>query len=180
MEAVLPTAPPAGVCEVTWPSWFALVPSLGPDVLVVSSSTPPSCRGLVVANLDAAPAHVFSGVLLADAGRGDAGRAAALVGPGGWLCVGGPSRRRQPRGFAVAARYVPIPNHRRPLATLPVSRGGVRLLMQTLFLPYAPAGRARRARRALMIALPVVLARVPGRVWSWVLPSQVVLLRRNR
>lgn len=173
VRAERPTALP----QVRWPSWFALAPSLGADVLVVAADAPESARAQLAPVLAEAPAGRYAGVVVADA-RSDLHAAADRVQPGGWLLLGGPARRRLPAGFEVLERHVPVPTHRRALATIPVAPGGGRLVLRTLFLPYAPPGRGRRLRRTAMLVLPPLLARVPVRLLAWVSPSRLVLLRR--
>jgi hypothetical protein len=169
--------PESALAQLSWPSWFALAPSLGDDVLVVATSAPEHARVQVAPALAGAPDGPWAGVVLADGGA-DLPAAGDLVRPGGWLLVGGPARRRLPAGFVVVERYVPVPTHRRDLATIPLAPGGGRLVLRTLFLPYAPPGRGRRLRRTAMLVLPPLLGRVPVRLLAWLCPSRLVLLRR--
>ncbi len=163
---------------VSWPSWLWLAPSLAPDVLVVGPELPEGCAATGVACLTDAPAGPWTGVLLADACAADLRQAAGMVRSKGWVCAGVRGAVRIPRGFETVERHIPLPHHRRTVTTIPVTRHGSRLLTSTLFLAYAPPGRARRVRRTAMLALPSLLSLVPVRVLAALAPSRVVLFRR--
>lgn len=160
-----------------WPAWFSLVPSWQPEVLVVADAVPERCPARHVTSLAQVPSGQYGGIVLADATAQDVAMARALLRPGGWLCAGLPRAVARRTGMVPVERYVPLPDHRTVLVTLPVTRGATRLLARTFLLPYAPPGRARRLRRAAMLAARPVLALFPATLLARVAPSQVLLLR---